>query len=73
MVTYRVHRLIIGKVEIKNFYLSQCEYLDFFTELFIGYSSTFYKTFVQIAESDWLPRQQKGSFSKNVNLFLRNH
>ena len=36
MATYSSHRLIMGKVEICNFFLSQWRYLDFFfTEMFI--------------------------------------
>ena len=36
MATYSFHRLIMGKVEICNFFLSQWRYLDFFvTEMFI--------------------------------------
>ena len=34
----------------------------------------FHKTFVQIAEFDWLPERQKGSIFKiNVKNLLRNH
>ena len=46
MATYSFHRLIMGKVEIYNFFLSRWGYLDFFTEMFIEKSSTFHKTFV---------------------------
>ena len=35
MATYSSHRLIMGKVENCNFFLSQWRYLDFFTEMFI--------------------------------------
>ena len=50
MATYCSHRLIMGKVEICIFFLSQWRYLDFsFTEMFIESSSTFHMTFVQIA------------------------
>ena len=42
----------MGKVKIYNF-LSQWGYLEFiFTEMFI-------ESFVQIAEFDWVPGQQK--------------
>ena len=32
MATYSSHRLIMGKVEICNFFLSQWRYLDFFLQ-----------------------------------------
>ena len=51
-------------------------YLDFFfTEMFIEYSSTFHKTFVQIGEFDWLSGRLKGSIFVKMfkNLLLRNH
>ena len=49
MATYSSHRLIMGKVENCNFFLSQWRYLDFsFTEMFIEYSSKLHMTFVQI-------------------------
>ena len=36
MATYSSHRLIMGKEEIDNFFLSHWGYLDFFfTEMFI--------------------------------------
>ena len=75
MATYSFHRLIMGKVEICKFFLSQWKYLDFFTEMFIELSSTFHMTFVQIGEFDWLSGRQKGSiFEKTFkNLLLRNH
>ena len=66
----------MGKVQIDSFLLSQWGYLEFiFIELFIDMSFTFHKTFVQIAEIDWLPGRQKGlMFEKNVKIpLLRNH
>ena len=68
MATYSSHRLIMGKVEICNFFMSQWRYLEFFfTEMFIEYSSMFCITFVQIGVFDWLSGRQKGSiFVKNV-------
>ena len=75
MATYSSHRLIMGKAEIDNFFLSHRGYFDFFTEMFIEYPSTFHMTSVQIGEFDWLSERQKGSifviFFKN--LLLRNH
>ena len=67
MATYSSHRLIMGKVEICKFFLSQWRYLEkFFTEMFIELSSTFHMTFVQIGVFDWLSGRQKGSiFEKN--------
>ena len=63
MATYIFHRFIKGKAKIDNFFLSQWGYLEFiFTEMFIEKSSTFHMAFVQIAEFDWLPGQQKGIF-----------
>ena len=36
MATYNFHRLIMGKVKVDNFFLSQWVYLEFiFTEMFI--------------------------------------
>ena len=35
MASYSSHRLIMGKEEIDNFFLSHWGYLDFFTEMFI--------------------------------------
>ena len=32
MATYSSHRLIMGKVEISNFFLSQWRFLDFFLQ-----------------------------------------
>ena len=59
MATY----IIKGKVKIGIFFLSQWGYLEFiFTEKFIEKSSMFHMAFVQIAEFDWLPGQQKGIF-----------
>ena len=68
MATYCSHRLIMGKVEICNFFMSQWRYLEFFfKEMFIEYSSMFCITFVQIGVFDWLSGRQKGSiFVKNV-------
>ena len=67
MATYSSHRLIMGKVEICNFFLSQCRYLGFFfTEMLIVKSSTFHVTFVQISVFDWLSGRQKGQIRKNV-------
>ena len=68
MATYSSHRLIMGKVEICYFFMSQWRYLEFFfTEMFIEYSSMFCITFVQIGVFDWLLGRQKGSiFVKNV-------
>ena len=76
MATYSSHRLIIGKVEICIFFLSQWRYLEFFfTEMFIEQSSTFHITFVQIGVFDWLSEWQKGSIFVKIfkNLLLRNH
>ena len=69
MATYSSHRLIMGKVEICNFFLSQWRYLEFFfTEMFIEKSSMFCITYVQIGVFDWLSGRQKGSIfvKKNV-------
>ena len=56
MAIYSFHRLIMGKVEIGNFTIVQ----NFIcTEMFIALFSTFHKTFVGIAEFDWLPGQHK--------------
>ena len=65
----------MGKEEIDKFFLSYWGHLDFFTEMFIEYSSTFHMTFVQIGEFDWLLGRQKGSiFVKMFKiLLLRNH
>ena len=50
-------------------------FLVCFTEMFVEYSSTFHKTFVQIGEFDWLSGRLKGSiFVKMFKyLLLRNH
>ena len=46
MATYIFHRLIMEKVKIDNFYLSQWGYLEFiFIEMFIEKSSTFHMSF----------------------------
>ena len=68
MATYSSHRLIMGKVENCNFFLSQWRYLEFcFYRMFIEKSSTFHMTFVQIGVFDWLSGRHKGSiFVKNV-------
>ena len=76
MATYSSHKLIMGKVEICKFYLSQWRYLNFFTEMFIGLSSTFHMTFVQIGVFDGCQGGKKGQFSEKTtfkNLLLRNH
>ena len=68
MATYSSHRLIMGKVEICIFFLSQWRYLEFFfTEMFIEYSSMFHITFVQIGVFDWFGMAAKrANFRKNV-------
>ena len=65
----------MGKVEICIFFLSQWRYLDFFTEMFIEWSSMFHITFVQIGVFDWLSGWQKGSIFVKMfkNLLLRIH
>ena len=70
MATYSSHRLIMGKEEIDNFFLSHWGYFEFFF-----YVSTFHMTFVQIGEFDWLSGRQKGSIFVKMfkNLLLRNH
>ena len=75
MATYSSHRLIMGKRGNRHFFLSHWGYLDFFTEMFIEYSSTFHTTFVEISEFDWLSGRQKGSIFVKMfkNLLLRNH
>ena len=76
MATCSSHRLIMGKVEIDHFSVSLGIFGFFcFTEMFIEYSSTFHKTFVQIGEFDWLSGRLKGSiFVKMFKyLLLRNH
>ena len=71
MATYRSHRLIMGKEEIDNFFLSHWGYFDFFTEMFIEQSSTFHMTFAQIGEFDWLSGRQKVSiFVKMFKIFF---
>ena len=63
-MAYSSHRLIMGKEEIDNYFLSHWGYFEFFfTEMFIELSSTFHMTFVQIGEFDWLSGRQKGRFS----------
>ena len=76
MATYSSHRLLMGKVEICNFFLSQWRYLEiFFSEMFIERSSMFHMTFVQIGLFGWLWGRQKGSILVKMfkNLLLRNH
>ena len=52
----------MGKVEIDHFSVLLGIFGFFcFTEMFIEYSSTFHKTFVQIGEFDWLSGRLKGS------------
>ena len=45
MATYSSHRLVMGKEEIDRFFVSRWGYLDFLTEMFIEYFSTFHMTF----------------------------
>ena len=68
MATYSSHRLIMGKVEICKFFLSQWRYFEIqFTEMFIELSFMFHMTFVQIGVFDWLlGRQKRVNFRKNV-------
>ena len=49
--------------------------MDFFTEMFIEWSSMFHMTFVQIGVFDLLSGRQKGSIFVKIfkNLLLRNH
>ena len=63
MATNSSHRLIMGKEEIDNFFLSHWIYFDFFTDRFIEPSSTFHMTSVQIGEFNWLSGGKKGQFS----------
>ena len=73
MATYSSHRLIMGKVEICQFFLSQWRYLEKkITEMFIELSSTFHMTFVQIGIFDWLSGLQKGSIfeKKRLKIFF---
>ena len=74
MATYSSHRLIMGKEEIDNFFCLIGDILIFFTEMFFEKSSTFYMTFVQIGDFDWLSGWQKGSNFVNMfkNLLPRN-
>ena len=74
MATYSSHRLIMGKMEICNFFLSQWRYLGFFfAEMLIEWSSTFHMTCPN--QCIWLSGWQKGSiFAKMFkNLLLRDH
>ena len=41
MATYSFHRLIMGKVEIYNFFLSQLGYLDLLTHMSMSTSGPF--------------------------------
>ena len=45
MTTNSSHKLIMGKVEIDKFFMSELGYFDFFTEMFVDMYSTFHKTF----------------------------
>ena len=63
MATYIFHRFIKAKAKLDNFFcLNGYNWNLFFTEMFIEKCSTFHMAFVQIAEFDWLPGQQKGIF-----------
>ena len=75
MATYSSHRLMMGKEEIDNFFLSHWGYFEFFFTKMFEYSSTFQMIFVQIGEFDWLSGRQKGSVFLKMfkNLLLRNH
>ena len=75
MATYSSHRLKMGKVDICNFFFLNGDIWNFFTEMFIGSSSMFHITFVQIGVLDWLSGRQKGSIFVKMfkNLLLRNH
>ena len=59
MATYSSHRLIIGKMEIDNFFRLIVDIWIFFTEMFIENSSTFHTNFVQIGEFDWLSKKRQ--------------
>ena len=62
-----------GKTENRLFSVSMGT-SGFFTEIIIEYASTFHKTFVQIAEFDWLSGRQKGLiFEINIKNPHRNH
>ena len=55
MATSIFQRLIMGKVENDHFFCLGGNICIFnFTEMFIESSSTFYMSFVQIAEFNWL-------------------
>ena len=75
MATYSSHRLIMGKVEIDNFFCLIGDVWIFFYKMFIEYSSTFHTPFVQICEFDWLSGRLKGSIFVKMfkNFLLRNH
>ena len=62
MATYIFHRFIKGKAKIGYFFCLNGELEFIFKEMFIEKSSIFHMAFVQIAEFDWLPGQQKGIF-----------
>ena len=72
MATYSSHRLIMGKVKMCKFFLSQWRNLEtIFSEMFIEFielSSTFHMTFVQIGVFDWLSGRQKGSIFEKKNV-----
>ena len=61
MATYNFHRLIMGKVKIDSFFLSPMGIFGncFNRNVYSEKSSTFFKTFVQIAEFALLPGRQK--------------
>ena len=67
MATCSCHRRIMGKEEIDNIFCLSGDIWNFFTEMFIEYSSIFHSTFVQIGEFDWLSgRQKRVNFCNNV-------
>ena len=59
-----------------HLFLCYCRYFDKrFTEMFLDKSSASRMNFVQIADYDWLPWQQKGYIFEKIfkNLLLRSH
>ena len=75
METYSSHRLIMGNLEIDNFFCLIGEIWIFFYRnvywvvLYVSYD------FCRIGEFDWLSVRQKGSIFVKMfeNLLLRNH
>ena len=74
MATCSFHRLIMGKAEIDNLFLSQWEYLDFLQKYLMRYALRFIRLLSKLLNLIGCQVDKKVNISENVKKYLlRNH